>query len=135
MTKQAEQVAHAELVAGGQTALHSHVGGGGLGYTEDFSTIAVADINSWQDCDLSGLGVPPNAVCEVMIYNMSANLEHVGGARAKGSAHVRRVTLHEAEAGGFTFVTWHVPVDANSVIECWTDDLADLKFRLVGYWS
>ena len=29
MTKQAEQIAHNELVGGSQTSLHSHVGGGG----------------------------------------------------------------------------------------------------------
>jgi hypothetical protein len=31
MTAQNEQVAHADLVGGGQTALHSHAGGGGSG--------------------------------------------------------------------------------------------------------
>lgn len=33
MTNQSELVAHAELVAGNPTTLHSHSGGGGLGYT------------------------------------------------------------------------------------------------------
>lgn len=33
MTIQAESVAHAALVGGGETSLHSHAGGGGLGYT------------------------------------------------------------------------------------------------------
>lgn len=31
MAKQSEAIAHAELVGGGQTSLHSHVGGGGSG--------------------------------------------------------------------------------------------------------
>jgi len=40
--KQAEAVAHSELVEGGQTSLHSHSGGGGTNYKAGSESIAVA---------------------------------------------------------------------------------------------
>jgi hypothetical protein len=45
MAIQSEQIAHAELVGGGETALHSHAGGGGAAFPVGAVFLAVVNTN------------------------------------------------------------------------------------------
>ena len=110
------------------------------GYTEKFVSWTAAGAGTWEDKDLSGDGVPANAVCEIVIGNMENAAENLGGVRANGSAIDRYVLLQEAEgavsaADAYQFVTMFVQADASSIIECYAQDIANITFWLVGYWD
>ena len=118
-----------------------NIGGGGGGtdrapaFVESSESWTASAANSWRTQDLSGLGVPANAVVEVAILNTSGNRERWGGIRASGSSLDRRFRLHEAESGGADVVTLHVQADASSRIEVFAESTNDIDFRLLGYWT
>ncbi len=112
--------------------------GAELTYTEKKETFNQASgAGTWLNKDLSGapFNVPGLAICEFVIANTQANAQHVAGVRANGSSIVRNFDIHEAEAGGEDFISMHVITDASSIIETFTDSLAQIEFTLVGYWS
>jgi len=135
MAKQNEQVAHPELVGGGQTALHSHAGGGGLAYTQKDVAFTCPMVGQWYVQSLLAFGVPANAVCEVLLVNKTANAELMLGLRATGTSLSRNVLLHEAEAGGNSYATMHVVADADSEVAIYKGADEAHEFYLVGYWS
>ncbi|MEE8459847.1 MAG: hypothetical protein V3S08_08230, partial [Phycisphaerales bacterium] len=97
----------------------------------------VATINSWETKDLSGYPyyVPANAVLEIAMQNLKANVEHSVGVRAVGSVLERLFTLHEAEGGGMDVVVMQVQADASSQIQYKASLDRHVTFNLLGYWD
>ncbi|CAD6491527.1 MAG: hypothetical protein ANIMEMIM_00157 [Candidatus Argoarchaeum ethanivorans] len=106
-----------------------------VGYTEKYEEWSATTADNWEEKDLSGYGVPANAVCEVVIENRGTGNEYYGGVRANGSSLERKFLLHEAESGGWDMVTMFVQADSNSKIEHYSDYKARVTFTLVGYWD
>ena len=106
-----------------------------LDYTEKFVNFNAVGDNAWEEKDLSGDGVPANAVCEIAIGNDKANAELNGGVRATDSALNRYLLIQEAEAGGLDLVTMHVKADANSKIDIFAQEAGNMTFYLLGYWN
>lgn len=119
----------------------SNIGGGGGGndpvptFVEASQSWTSSGSNNWSTQDLSGFGVPANAVVEVAILNSSINKERWGGLRTTGSSLDRRFRLHEAESGGNDVVTLHVQADASSRIENFAEKNNEISFMLLGYWT
>ena len=109
-------------------------GGGGASYVEKSHVFTVSNSNSWQTVDLSGQGVPPNAVVEIAMENTSGNREREAGIRAAGSS-APTYDLHEAEGGGVDALTKHVQADASGQIQAYAENSDDVQFRLLGYWT
>ena len=106
-----------------------------LDYTEKMVNFNALGDNAWEEYDLSGDGVPANAVCEIAIGNDKANAEYNGGVRATDSALNRYLPIQEAEGGGLDLVTMHVKADANSKIDIFAQETAEMTFYLLGYWT
>ncbi|MCK4405049.1 MAG: hypothetical protein KAV43_00900, partial [Hadesarchaea archaeon] len=107
-----------------------------FGYeSEKFEEWSATTAGTWETKDLSALGVPANAVCEIVIKNSDPDYEWWGGVRATGSTLERRFQLHEAEGGGLDVVTMFVQADADSTIEHYSEDTTYVKFVLIGYWN
>jgi len=105
------------------------------GYTERFDTWSASTSDTWEEKDLSAYGVPPNAVCEIVIQNSRDDRERYGGVRATGSSIDRRAYIAEAEGGGQNILIMHVQADGESKIEHYADSTSDISFILVGYWT
>jgi hypothetical protein len=104
-------------------------------YTERFDTWSASSADTWQEKDLSAYGVPPNAVCEIVIQNSDVDDERYGGVRATGSSIDRRAYICEAEDGGQNIMVMHVQADSESKIEHYADSTTYNTFILVGYWT
>ncbi|KKS89720.1 MAG: hypothetical protein UV65_C0029G0007 [Parcubacteria group bacterium GW2011_GWF2_43_11] len=100
--------------------------------------------STWTDMDLSGFGVPANAVVEMMVSNNYTTDEQQGGVRANGSSLSRLLDLNEAENGsqattdsgtGATSLVMHVQADASSVIECFSENPDIVTFKILGWWT
>jgi probable HAF family extracellular repeat protein len=107
-----------------------------LAYTELFVTTASpASDGTWQDLDLTGSGVPDNAVAEFALANGFATEENSMGVRENGSSRSRVLQLHEAEDGGEDLARMHVQTEATATVETYHQDVSDTHaFRVVGYW-
>lgn len=106
-------------------------------YMESFDNIgSPTSDGTWQDKDLSGFGVPANAIAEVSILNQDTSEESEMGVREKGSSLSRFMDLQESESGGSNIGRLHVAVDANSTIQLFHQDVSDPHdFILTGYWG
>lgn len=112
------------------------------GYTEKYESWTASAADAWVEQDLSGapFSVPANAVCEIVIKHSKTYPEYYGGVRAKDSTiDDRKVLIVEAEGvaekHGSEMVTMHVQANADSKIECYSDDTTYVTFQLVGYWD
>lgn len=108
----------------------------GGSYVERWDGFNAASEDVWIGQSLSGFGVPPGSVAEMVIYNVNANREKLGGLRRVGSGIARQVNLHEGEGGGYDMATMMVNVsnDAGASVELYVEDNS-VKFFLSGYWS
>ena len=105
-------------------------------YTEAFTTLECGGTATWTDMDLSGSGVPANAVVEMAVLNILTTNEQLGGVRANGSSLTRSMDIREAEAGGTSIMVMHVQADASSIIECYAEvATTSITFRMLGYWE
>ncbi len=106
-------------------------------YTEQFETFqASGSAGVWEDKILSIFGVPANAVVEVALLNTSNADERSCGVRAVGSAiDNRRISINKDEALGLDTYTMHVQSDADSKIQIYAENLSDIFFRPLGYWT
>jgi len=91
---------------------------------------------TWEDRDLSGFGVPADAVVQIAM----ANQQHLGayymGLREIGSSLDRLIMLQEAEPDGGDVATLHVNADENSTIKWRHQDVSQShNFYLLGYWE
>lgn len=87
MALQGEAVAHNDLVAGGQTALHSHAGGGGGG----------ADVKSGLES-----AIPENATRVVAFVTPFSSTPDVVVNFADASIEISVVAAHTVSTTGFT---------------------------------
>ena len=70
-------------------------------YQETFVEIGGPSASgTWQDKDLTSLGVPANTRVEVVLANTAAGAESQMGVRLNGSSVARILDLQEAEDGG-----------------------------------
>jgi hypothetical protein len=106
-------------------------------YVEMHQPWIPASYGSWSIVDLSAgpFYVPSRAVLEVAITNSKGSVERRGGVRAVGSTLDRRFDLHEAEDGGVDAVVMHVQADAGSQIEYFAENVNDIQFIFLGYWT
>lgn len=108
--------------------------GGGC-YAERFDTLNAAVAATWEDENLSGFSVSSGQVVEVLAENSAAAVASYAGIRTDGSSLERRFDITEAEPGGDRFLTMNaVAVGASAVIEIYEEVLANVTFRLLGYW-
>jgi len=104
-------------------------------YVENGTGAWTASTTSWEAIDLSGIGVPANAVVQVTIGNLNQSNERLMGVRTIGSSLDRRLDLHKAEAGGSERATWHVKVDAGSNLQSYSETSGTAyRFDPVGWW-
>jgi hypothetical protein len=106
-----------------------------VGYTEKFETWSATTADTWEVKDLSGYGVPANAVCEIVVYNKDTKYAYYSGVRAVDSLLERMFPLQNVEHGGWDMVTMFVQANGSSVIEYYSNDTTDVWFILVGYWD
>jgi len=106
-------------------------------YTELSNTLGSPTTDqAWEDRDLSGFGVPADAVAQIAIQNKYSSDENQIGIREKGSSLTRTITLQEAESGGSDVATLHVKTDENSIIQWYHEDVSEAhEYRLLGYWE
>jgi len=106
-------------------------------YTEAHSLLpgSPASSGAWDDKDLTSLGVPANAVAQIVMANGQDSAEAELGVRAKGSSIDRILDLQEAEAGGDDLASLHVNTDGSATIQWYDQNTGqDHRFYLVGWW-
>ncbi len=105
-------------------------------YTEKISDVGSPAMDGiWEDLDLSGFGVPADAVAEFALADTTADKNMDMGVRANGSSLARFLAIHEAEDGGADFGRMHVAVDGSSTIEFYHEKVSETHtFYLTGYW-
>jgi|GEM_PF-3556600 len=95
-----------------------------VGAASTWETVHLVDYNA---------NVEPGALCEVIVANRSGWAERWGGVRETGSSDNRYAQLHEAEAGGYDFVTMQVVADDDTCIEAYAENTGDIEFYLIGW--
>ena len=106
-------------------------------YVEDIQLFKSGVNGTWQNHAMAAYGVPPGAVVDLAILNLSTNTEFQAGARTSGSTEQRRFDVHEAESGGrdmFNLSTL-AGSDAGATIEVAAEHSGSIDFYLTGYWS
>jgi hypothetical protein len=105
-------------------------------YTEAFADIGSPTADAtWQDKNLSGAGVPGNAVAEISLVNNSVSVNQMG-VRKDASALARLLTVNSYSGEGSDIGRMHVTSDGSSTIEFYHEDISDAHvFRLTGYWT
>lgn len=106
-------------------------------YTELAPAVFAPANTDWQNYDIyTTNGVPKGAVAEIVVYNLNASAEYIGGVRTDGSALNRYLTIHEAEGGGISTCTFYVKVDSSTgLIETYANNTTNIRFALIGYWT
>lgn len=109
-------------------------------YTELSDTLGSPLVDkNWEDKDLSGFGVPGEAVTQIAMRNLYISAENLMGLREQESSLQRVIDLHEAEDEspyGSDIATIHVNADENSTIEWYHEDVSEShEYRLLGYWE
>lgn len=98
-------------------------------YTEAFgSTFVNVNNVAWETITVTGL--PASAVAEIVIRNSDGLNARVAGVRTVGSSLNR---YEDVEEDGY--LVMHVKANASSQIQTYSEDKADITFRLLGYWS
>ena len=104
MTVQAEQVAAAALVGGASTALHSHAGGGGLGYTIEVQALT----SSPSDGSTVYFGMLPKTI------TLTANMSKVY-VRKAGTIKIAEIYCYSGTAG--TAEAWSLYIRKNNTTD------------------
>ena len=110
-------------------------------YTELNETLGSPSADqTWEDKDLSGLGVPAEAVTQIAMTNTFNSAENHMGLRQTGSLLQRDINLQEAEGVGVSnrsdIATMHVNADENATIQWYHEDVSEShEYRLLGYWE
>jgi len=88
----------------------------------------VPSVTGWQPLNLSAY-IPAEAICDFMIINSSPNKDYIAGLRKTGSTMERT-----ADVDADTSINFIVAAGVSATVEAYTDDIANIKFILVGYW-
>jgi hypothetical protein len=97
---------------------------------ESFNAVGAA---AWEEFSLA-LGpffVPSGSVCQVIMQNSHATQKRFAGVRAKGSSLERRIDMGPADV----FLPMLVTADPDSIIEIYAENVTDITFYLLGFWS
>ena len=90
---------------------------------------------AWDDKDLTSLGVPANAVAQIVTGQRPESAEAELGVREKGLEPRQDFELQEAEAGGDDLASMHVNTDGSSTIQWYDQNTGqDHRFYLLGWW-
>ncbi len=103
-------------------------------YQETFDNFSSPASNSWETIHLSGYGVEPGALCEIVIKNNKGN-DLSAGVREVGSGNNRRINLDGQELFGGADVTptMHVVADSDTCIEVFAENNGVIDFYLIGW--
>jgi hypothetical protein len=106
-------------------------------YIESFDVLgSPAADQTWEKKNLSGHGVPAEAVVQIALANQHDGGANNMGLRKSGSSLDRTIDLHEAEDGGDDMATFHVKADGCWTIEWYHQDVSDdHAYYLLGYWD
>jgi len=106
-------------------------------YTELFADGGSPAVDAtWENLDLTSLGVPDNAVAEFVLANEYGPDENSMGVRANTSSLARVLELQEAEGGGSDLARLNVRADETATIEFYHEDVSDAHtFHSMGYWN
>ncbi len=105
-------------------------------WVEKWQIITPAADATWTAVSLSGYGVEPGDVCEIIMWNTIVGAKNTSGVRELGSALARTVDLHEAEGAGYPSITMTVrAMEAAALIYIYEEDDSDVVTYLTGYWS
>ena len=90
---------------------------------------------TWETSNLTGFGVPADAVAQFVITNEAEGAEVEIGVRQTGSVLNRIIDIQEAEGGGSDATSMHVNVDAGANIEWYAQYGGGTSFFYpVGWW-
>lgn len=102
-------------------------------YAESIEIITPTVAGSWTEYDLIPHGIPPSAVLEVAINNLTISVSAFGGVRATSGTLDRRIDIVRS-VDGDSFCTMHVQVDSNSKIDYYAENITNIQFNIIGYW-
>jgi hypothetical protein len=102
-------------------------------YVETADFFVPATALAWTEYNLSANGIPPSAVVEVAINNLTLANPAFGGVRATSGTLDRRIDIVRS-VDGDSFCTMHVQADAESKIEYYAESTSNIQFNLIGYW-
>ncbi len=107
-------------------------------YVETVGVVTAGPDAAWHDRNLSGFGVVPDSVVEVVLANTHDSEGREAGVRTNNSTLSRIVDLHDS-AGSTDVDTTTMFVQAGSTgnarIEIYAEVAADIEFHIMGYWS
>ena len=79
----------------------------------------------WIELDLSPNNVPPNAICDIIMQNISSDTALFAGVRRKGSSLDRKIKIAPKTSMPLT-----VNADSNSKIEIYAEDMSNIRFKV-----
>ena len=106
-------------------------------YTNLDGLFTVGSSGSWQAQALSGFGVQPGQIVEIIVQNTNGSQEYHGGVRKTGSGHEQQRDIHEAESGGKNFHTSFVEAGSAfaASIEAYAESSSSIEFKPAGAWT
>lgn len=106
-------------------------------YTNLDGLFTVGSSGSWQTQPLSGFGVQPGQIVEMIVQNTSGSQEYHGGVRKTGSGHDQMRDIQESEAGGKNFHSVFVEAssDASATIQAYAENTSSIEFKPAGAWQ
>lgn len=97
--------------------------------------ITVTNNATWENQDLSSVGITDGDIVEIHFYNTATSSELEGGAREVGSTLDRRVDIHEAEGGGRDWAGMLVKASgSDGTIQVYLENDARLIGLVYGYF-
>ncbi len=106
-------------------------------YVETMGSFTVSSAATWQSRSLSGMGIGPNQVAEIVITNDSNNSPQVG-VRTEGSSLSRIIDVRNLAGGsGPQTITMLAKTGSTGAanIQAYSELTANVSFNVVGYWS
>ena len=130
-----------EVYGGSTTTLILYDGGGinGMTFTSSntvFNSEHIASVDdTWVTWTVDP-SIPVGSIVEVSCTNNTDVVPRRVGARSVGSIINRRLFIHRSlTTAGKTTAIFYATVDANNQIEVWADTLANVRFRISGWFS
>jgi hypothetical protein len=102
-------------------------------YIETADSFVPTTALAWTEYDLVANGIPPSAVVEIAINNLTLANPSFGGVRATSGTLDRRIDIVRS-VDGDSFCTMHVQADAEGKIEYYAESTSNIQFDIIGYW-
>jgi hypothetical protein len=106
-------------------------------YTNLDGLFTVSSSGGWRTQSLSGFGVQPGQVVEMIVQNTNGSQEYHGGVRKMGSGNEQMCDIQESEAGGKNFHSVFVEAsnDASASIQAYAENTGSIEFKPAGAWD